>query len=148
MFYVTKTGCGWEWLPHHGSQSSIYRALKAFRTGDGRQLPSDAAVERVAVRSPRQAMWLLIRDLAVRPGVLTDLESVGLEHPAALWAGRTAAAVAVDSVGLRSGGTADYGSKCGRSDRYSHGSARGRSVVALCEPRQAIALDRPGDGDI
>jgi transposase len=46
---------------YRGSLSSVYRALKAFRTGDGRRLPSDATVERVAVRSPRQAMWLLLR---------------------------------------------------------------------------------------
>ena len=45
---------------YHGSLSSIYRALKAFRTGDGRQ-NTPLAVERVAVRSPRQAMWLLVR---------------------------------------------------------------------------------------
>jgi hypothetical protein len=45
-----------------GSLSSIYRALKAFRTGDGRRLPGESAVERVAVRSPRQAMWLLVRE--------------------------------------------------------------------------------------
>jgi transposase len=48
---------------YHGSLSSIYRALKAFRTGDGRRLPNDQAIERVAARSPRQAMWLLVGDL-------------------------------------------------------------------------------------
>jgi transposase len=47
---------------YHGSLSSIYRALKAFRTGDGRRLQDGAAVERVAIRSPRQAMWLLVRE--------------------------------------------------------------------------------------
>jgi transposase len=47
---------------YRGSLSSIYRALKAFRTGDGRQFSSDMAVERVAIRSPRQAMWLLLRE--------------------------------------------------------------------------------------
>jgi len=45
-----------------GSLSSIYRALKAFRTSDGRRLVAGVAVERVAVRSPRQAMWLLLRE--------------------------------------------------------------------------------------
>lgn len=45
---------------YRGSLSSIYRALKAFRRGDGRQLANGAVVERVAVRSPRQAMWLLV----------------------------------------------------------------------------------------
>jgi transposase len=47
---------------YRGSLSSIYRALKAFRTGDGRRLQDGAAVERVAIRSPRQAMWLLVRE--------------------------------------------------------------------------------------
>jgi transposase len=47
---------------YRGSLSSIYRALRAFRTGDGRRLQDGAAVERVAVRSPRQAMWLLLRE--------------------------------------------------------------------------------------
>lgn len=47
---------------YRGSLSSIYRALKAFRTGDGRRLPSGAEVERVAMRSPRQAMWLLVSE--------------------------------------------------------------------------------------
>jgi transposase len=47
---------------YRGSLSSIYRALKAFRTGDGRRLVSGAEVERVAVRSPRQALWLLVGD--------------------------------------------------------------------------------------
>jgi transposase len=47
---------------YRGSLSSIYRALKAFRTGDGRRLSSDMVVERVAIRSPRQAMWLLVRE--------------------------------------------------------------------------------------
>ena len=45
---------------YRGSLSSIYRVLKAFRTGDGRRLPNAQAVERVATRSPRQAMWLLL----------------------------------------------------------------------------------------
>jgi len=47
---------------YRGSLSSIYRALKAFRTGDGRRLASGATVKRVVVRSPRQAMWLLVRE--------------------------------------------------------------------------------------
>lgn len=47
---------------YRGSVSSIYRALKAFRTGDGRRLQGGAAVERVAIRSVRQAMWLLVRE--------------------------------------------------------------------------------------
>ena len=47
---------------YRGSLSSIYRALKSFRTGDGRRLVGGVAVERVAVRSPRQAMWLLLRE--------------------------------------------------------------------------------------
>jgi transposase len=47
---------------YRGSLSSIYRALKALRLGCGRQHPGGGAVERVAVRSPRQAMWLLIRE--------------------------------------------------------------------------------------
>lgn len=45
---------------YRGSLSSIYRALKAFRTADGRRLSGDEMVERVAVRSARQAMWLLV----------------------------------------------------------------------------------------
>jgi transposase len=45
-----------------GSLSSIYRALRAFRSSDARQLAGGVTVERVAVRSPRQAMWLLLRD--------------------------------------------------------------------------------------
>jgi transposase len=52
----------WQARDYRGSLSSIYRALKAFRTGDGRTLAGGAAVERVAVRSPRQAMWLLLRE--------------------------------------------------------------------------------------
>jgi transposase len=47
---------------YRGSLSSVYRALKAFRTSDGRRLVGGVAVERVAVRSPRQAMWLLLRE--------------------------------------------------------------------------------------
>jgi transposase len=47
---------------YRGSLSSIYRALKAFRSGDGRQLQDGAAVKRVAIRSARQAMWLLVRE--------------------------------------------------------------------------------------
>jgi transposase len=47
---------------YRGSLSSIYRALRAFRTSDGRRVAGGAAVERVAVRSPRQAMWLLLRE--------------------------------------------------------------------------------------
>jgi transposase len=46
---------------YRGSLSSVYRALKAFRSSDDRRLPSGSAVERVAIRSPRQAMWLLVR---------------------------------------------------------------------------------------
>ena len=47
---------------YRGSVSSIYRALKVFRSGDGRRLQDGAAVERVAIRSARQAMWLLVRE--------------------------------------------------------------------------------------
>ncbi len=43
--------------------SSVYRVLKAFRTDDGRRLAPGGAIERVKVRSPRQAMWLLVRDV-------------------------------------------------------------------------------------
>jgi transposase len=46
---------------YRGSLASVYRALKAFRSGDGRRLPGGSLEERVAVRSPRQAMWLLVR---------------------------------------------------------------------------------------
>ena len=48
-------------LGYRGSQASVYRALKSLRNGDGRREASDTVVDRVAVRSPRQAMWLLIR---------------------------------------------------------------------------------------
>jgi transposase len=44
-----------------GSLSSLYRARKTWRTGDGRRGPESG--ERVTVRSPRQAMWLLVRDV-------------------------------------------------------------------------------------
>jgi len=45
---------------YRGSLSSIYRALKAFRTDDDGQT-APLAGARVAARSPRQAMWLLVR---------------------------------------------------------------------------------------
>ena len=45
---------------YRGSLSSIYRALKAFRADDDGQT-APLAGERVAARSPRQAMWLLVR---------------------------------------------------------------------------------------
>jgi transposase len=48
-------------LGYRGSLASVYRALKRFRSGDGRRETRSTAGERVAVRSPRQAMWLLIR---------------------------------------------------------------------------------------
>jgi transposase len=38
--------------------------LKAFRSGDGRRSSGNAMTERVATRSPRQAMWLLVRDVS------------------------------------------------------------------------------------
>jgi hypothetical protein len=41
--------------------SSIYRALKGIRRSDGRRRAGGAAVERVAVGSVRQALWLLLR---------------------------------------------------------------------------------------
>jgi transposase len=47
---------------YRGSLSCIYRALKALRSGDGRQRQAGGTVERVDVRSPRQAMWLLVRN--------------------------------------------------------------------------------------
>jgi transposase len=47
---------------YRGSLSSIYRALRAFRSSDGRPVEGGAAVERVAVRSPHQDMWLLLRE--------------------------------------------------------------------------------------
>ncbi len=53
----------WQKLKTHGYQgslSSIYRALKTMRVPDSPHI-EPIAVERVAMRSPRQAMWLLIR---------------------------------------------------------------------------------------
>jgi transposase len=47
---------------YRGSLSSVYRALKHFRRGDGRSVARAEVVERVALRSPRQAMWLLLRE--------------------------------------------------------------------------------------
>ncbi|MCZ7568880.1 MAG: transposase [Ardenticatenaceae bacterium] len=44
---------------YNGSLSSLYRVLKTFRSRDGRPLPMMAATPRVAVRSLRQAAWLL-----------------------------------------------------------------------------------------
>ena len=46
---------------YSGSISSVYRALKAFRSEDGRRIEGDLRGERVPARSPRQAMWLLVR---------------------------------------------------------------------------------------
>jgi transposase len=46
---------------YRGSLSSVYRALKWWRTGDGRQRRREPAAVRVAVQSPRQATWLLLR---------------------------------------------------------------------------------------
>jgi transposase len=48
---------------YRGSLASVYRALKAFRSGDGRRSSGNAMTERVPTRSPRQAMWMLVRDL-------------------------------------------------------------------------------------
>lgn len=70
---------------YRGSRSSIYRALKVFRTGDGRTLTGGATVERVAVRSPRQAMWLLLgeetalsdQDLAYRRALCAHDATIG-----------------------------------------------------------------------
>lgn len=53
----------WHKLKAHGYQgslSSIYRALKTMQLQEG-QGTARIALERVAMRSPRQAMWLLIR---------------------------------------------------------------------------------------
>lgn len=47
---------------YRGSISSIYRVLRRMQRGDGLRHQATAAVERVAIRSPRQAMWLLIRE--------------------------------------------------------------------------------------
>jgi hypothetical protein len=44
-----------------GSLASLYRALKPWRTGDGRRYRQEPPVPRVATRSPRQATRLLLR---------------------------------------------------------------------------------------
>jgi transposase len=46
---------------YQGSLASIYRFLRHYRPGDGRRVRRVAAVPGVRVRSPRQAMWLLVR---------------------------------------------------------------------------------------
>lgn len=46
---------------YRGSLASVYRALKRFRCGDDQREGHSTVGERVPVRSPRQAMWLLIR---------------------------------------------------------------------------------------
>ena len=46
---------------YQGSLTSIYRFLRPYRPGDGRRVRRVAAVSGVRVRSPRQAMWLLVR---------------------------------------------------------------------------------------
>lgn len=48
-------------MGYRGSLASIYRALKPWRTGDGRQHRHEPPVPRVATRSPRQAAWILLR---------------------------------------------------------------------------------------
>jgi len=47
-------------LGYHGSYSSMRRALKRFRRGDGRRIESPTAAPPRAL-SPRQAMWVLVR---------------------------------------------------------------------------------------
>lgn len=46
---------------YRGSLGSIYRLLRHYRPGDGRRVRRVAALPGVRVRSPRQAMWLLVR---------------------------------------------------------------------------------------
>jgi transposase len=47
---------------YRGSYSSVRRALKYFRPGDGRRLaPAASSTPPVRALSPRQAMWLLVR---------------------------------------------------------------------------------------
>jgi len=47
---------------YRGSYSSIRRALKHFRPGDGRRIaPTATSAPPVRALSPRQAMWLLVR---------------------------------------------------------------------------------------
>lgn len=46
---------------YRGSLASLYRALKPWRTGDGRQHRQEPAAPSVSVPSARQATWLLLR---------------------------------------------------------------------------------------
>jgi transposase len=46
---------------YRGSYSSIRRALKHLRPGDGRRIAPAASPPKARALSPRQAMWLLVR---------------------------------------------------------------------------------------